>query len=162
MTHSCSQAPLLTVRAPWWIALPKLLIKGGQSSDVCLAAEGMWNYKRWLFLSKYPSMSMNFYLTNSCLMELERNYVINYLEFNKYKKTKTKSSCVESRSIMYHVLKLQTWHYVNITATAPGISYTYYCTWNAVFRMLKHCAEKSRHLKVSDMCRTSIETPPLM
>lgn len=104
MTHSCSQAPLLTVRAPWWIALPKLLIKGGQSSDVCLAAEGMRNYKRWLFLSKYPSMSMNLYLTNSCLMELERNYVINYLEFNKYKKTKTKSSWVESHSIMYHVL----------------------------------------------------------
>lgn len=99
MTHSCSQAPLLTVRAPWWIALPKLLIKGGQSSDVCLAAEGMRNYKRWLFLSKYPSMSMNFYWTNSCLMELERNYVVNYLEFNKYKKKQRQKAHV-SRAIV--------------------------------------------------------------
>lgn len=34
VTRSCSQAPLLTVRAQWWIALPKLLIREGQRSGV--------------------------------------------------------------------------------------------------------------------------------
>lgn len=158
VTRSCSQAPLLTVRAQWWIALPKLLIREGQRSGV-----GCTRPVQSQRIALRHSAGLKCYCAKSCraIMVLRAetsldNFFLKADESQEHLRVSIWKVQGASESIRSTCIT------VEIMAMQRQIRLDQHSDQHNATESPRSSVEKSRRLKVSDMCGFTAVTPPLM